>query len=127
MLYQWLRRGGFVAKAFDSLIVAVLVVLMAFLLIPESWAQLGYWSIALILAGYLVPGLLEHLIKKAAHTFLDVFNDVFDVAEGTTDCSRVGRRIICHNHVLSENPSKCHPRHSAADALCIGRANQPQY
>ena len=69
MLYQWLRRGGFVAKAFDSLIVAVLVVLMAFLLIPESWAQLGYWSIALILAGYLVPGLLEHLIKKAAHTF----------------------------------------------------------
>ena len=69
MLYQWLRRGGFVAKAFDSLIVAVLVVLMAFLLIPESWAQLGYWSVALILAGYLVPGFLEHLIKKAAHTF----------------------------------------------------------
>lgn len=69
MLYQWLRRGGFVAKAFDSLIIAVLVVLMAFLLIPESWAQLGYWSVALMLAGYLVPGLLEHLIKKAAHTF----------------------------------------------------------
>ena len=69
LLYQWLRRGGFVAKAFDSLIVAVLVVLMAFLLIPESWLQLGYWSVALILAGYLVPGLLEQLIKKAAHTF----------------------------------------------------------
>jgi len=42
---------------------------MAFLLIPESWAALGYWSVALILAGYLVPGLLEQLIKKAAHTF----------------------------------------------------------
>ena len=69
VLYQWLRRGGSIAKAFDSLIVALLVVLMAFLLIPESWAQLGYWSIALILAGYLVPGLLEQLIKKAAHTF----------------------------------------------------------
>ena len=69
ILYQWLRHGGFVAKAFDSLIVAVLVVLMAFLLIPESWAQLGYWSVALILAGYLLPGLLEHLIKRAAHTF----------------------------------------------------------
>jgi hypothetical protein len=39
------------------------------LLIPESWAQLGYWSVALILTGYLVPGLLEQLIKKAAHTF----------------------------------------------------------
>ena len=69
MLYQWLRRGGFVAKAFDSLIIAVLVIVMAFLLIPESWAELGYWSLALILAGFLVPGLLEHLIKKAAHTF----------------------------------------------------------
>lgn len=69
LLYQWLRRGGFIAKAFDSLIVAALVVLMAFLLIPESWAQLEYWSIALILSGYLVPGLLEKLIKKAAHTF----------------------------------------------------------
>jgi hypothetical protein len=69
MLYHWLRRGGFIAKAFDSLIVAALVVLMAFLLIPESWSQLGYWSIALILSGYVVPGLLEKLVKKAAHTF----------------------------------------------------------
>jgi len=69
LLYQWLRRGGFVAKAFATLIVAVLVTLMAFLLIPESWADLGYWSIVLMLAGYLVPGLLEHLIKRAAHTF----------------------------------------------------------
>jgi hypothetical protein len=69
VFYQWLSRSGFVAKAFDSLIIAVLVLLMAFLLIPESWAALGYWSVALILAGYLVPGLLEQLIKKAAHTF----------------------------------------------------------
>ena len=69
LLYLWLRKGGSVAKAFDSLIIAVLVILMAFLLIPESWAQLGYWSVALILSGYLVPGLLEQLIKKAAHTF----------------------------------------------------------
>lgn len=69
MLYLWLREGGFVAKAFDSVIVAVLVVLMAFLLIPESWAELGYWSVALIFGGYLLPGLLETLVKKAAHTF----------------------------------------------------------
>jgi len=68
MLYLWLRKGGFVAKAFDSVIVVVLIVLMAFLLIPESWAELGYWSVALIFAGYLLPGLLESLIKKAAHT-----------------------------------------------------------
>ncbi len=68
MLYLWLRKGGFVARVFDSIIVAVLVILMAFLLIPESWFELGYWSIALIAAGYLLPGLLEKLIKQAAHT-----------------------------------------------------------
>ena len=69
LLYQWLHRGGFIAKAFDSLIIVVLVVLMTFLLIPESWTELGYWSVALILTGYLVPGVLEHLVKRAAHTF----------------------------------------------------------
>lgn len=68
LLYQWLRKGGFAAKAFDSLIIAVLILLIAFFLIPETWADLGYRSIALILTGYLVPGLLEKLIKKAAHT-----------------------------------------------------------
>ncbi|MDX2416589.1 MAG: hypothetical protein QNK19_03915 [Xanthomonadales bacterium] len=68
ILYQWMRRGGFVAKAFDSLIITVLILLMAFFLIPESWAELGYWSVGLILTGYLAPGLLEQLIKKAAHT-----------------------------------------------------------
>ena len=67
VLYQWFRRGGFAAKAFDSLIIAVLILLMVLLLIPESWAELGYVSVALILSGYLLPGLLEHLIKKAAH------------------------------------------------------------
>lgn len=69
LLYQWLRKGGFIAKAFDSLIIAVLVILMVFLLIPESWAELGFWSIVLMLGGYLLPGLLEQLIKRAAHTF----------------------------------------------------------
>jgi len=68
LLYQWLRHGGFAAKALDSLIIVVLIILMAVFLIPESWAALGYSSIGLILAGYLVPGLLELLIKKAAHT-----------------------------------------------------------
>lgn len=68
LLYQWIARGGFAARAFDSLVIAVLILLMAFFLIPESWAELGYMSVALILAGYLAPGLLEKMIKKAAHT-----------------------------------------------------------
>ena len=69
LLYQWLRKGGFIAKAFDSLIIAVLIIMMVFLLIPESWSELGYWSVVLMVGGYLLPGLLEQLVKKAAHTF----------------------------------------------------------
>ncbi len=68
VLYLWLRRGGFIAKAFDSMIVVVLVALIALLLIPESWAELGFWSIALLFGGYMLPGVLEGLIRKAAHT-----------------------------------------------------------
>lgn len=68
LLYIWLRRGGLVAKAFDTVIVVVLLVLMAFVLIPESWHALGLVAVGLMLAGYLSPGFLEHLIKKAAHT-----------------------------------------------------------
>lgn len=69
LLYQWLRGGGLIAKAFDSAIIAVLVLLMAFLIVPESWAQLGPLSVLLILSGYLLPGVMEHLVKRAAHTF----------------------------------------------------------
>jgi len=68
LLYHWLRQGGFIARAFDTLIVAILLVLLVFLLIPESWAELGGGSVALMLVGYLVPGLLERLIKRAAET-----------------------------------------------------------
>lgn len=68
LLYLWLRRGGLVAKAFDSIIVVALLILMAFVLIPESWQALGLTAVGLMLAGYLLPGLLENLIKQAAHT-----------------------------------------------------------
>lgn len=68
LFYIWLRRGGLLAKTFDSIIVVVLLVLMTFILIPESWHQLGLTAIGLISAGYLLPGLLENLIKKAADT-----------------------------------------------------------
>ena len=79
ILYLWLRKGGFVAKAFDSIIVAVLIALMAFSLIPESWAKLGYASVVLMFVGYLLPGLLEQLIKKAAHT-LHIISLLFALA-----------------------------------------------
>ena len=69
VLYQWLRAGGRVARTVESVVVAALVVLVVFLLVPESYREMGAWSFALMAAGYLVPGLLELMIRKAAHAF----------------------------------------------------------
>ena len=102
VLYQWLRRGGFIAKAFDSLIVGILVLLMAFLLIPESWVQLGYLSIALMLTGYLVPGLLEHLVKKAAHTF-HLVSLIFALAGLALHAMLDGAALTAVNGVVNSN------------------------
>jgi hypothetical protein len=68
LLYQWARRGGLLARTVDQVIVAVLVVVVVFLLVPESIDEMGPWAVALIGAGYLVPLLLEKLLKRAAHT-----------------------------------------------------------
>jgi hypothetical protein len=68
-LYHWLRQGGRIARVVDTVIVAVLVLLVGLLLVPESLAALGYPALALIGAGYLVPGLLELAIRRAAHAF----------------------------------------------------------
>ena len=67
-MYQWMRRGGLVVKAFDRVMVFVLVVLVVFLLVPETVAALGWVAVVLIVAGYLLPGLLESSLKKSAHT-----------------------------------------------------------
>ena len=69
LLYHWMRQGGLIAKTIDRLIVAVLVLVVGFLLVPEVVRGLGLIAILLIFAGYLVPGLLESGIKGAAHTF----------------------------------------------------------
>ena len=69
LFYHWMRQGGLIARTFDRLIVAALVLLVVFLLVPETVSGLGLMALALIAAGYLVPGLLESGIKGAAHTF----------------------------------------------------------
>jgi len=69
LLYQWLRRGGRVARTVEALIVAALVPLVVLLLVPESWEALGLWSVALMALGYLVPGLLELAVRRAAPAF----------------------------------------------------------
>jgi hypothetical protein len=58
-----------VAKTVDRLIVAALVLVVGFLLVPEVVAGMGLVALLLIAAGYLAPGLLENAIKSAAHTF----------------------------------------------------------
>lgn len=67
-LFLWLSRGGKLAKTLDQLIVVVLIVLVVVLLVPETVAALGWYSVLLVLAGYLLPGILEVLIRRAAET-----------------------------------------------------------
>ncbi len=69
LLYQWLRKGGLVARTVETAVVAVLVLVVVFLLVPDTYGELGLLSLALILAGYLIPGLLEIAVRRAAHAF----------------------------------------------------------
>ncbi len=66
--FLWLSRGGRLAKAIDQLIVVVLIVLVIVLLLPETLEALGWVAFLLVLAGYLLPGILELLIRRAAET-----------------------------------------------------------
>lgn len=67
-LLIWLSRGGRLAKTIDQLIVVVLVLLVCILLVPETFEALGWVSLLLVLGGYLLPGILEFLIRRAAET-----------------------------------------------------------
>lgn len=66
LLYQWLRRGGWIARTFDRVVVAILVLVVALLLVPETLARLGWPALLLMAAGYAVPGALERAVKRAA-------------------------------------------------------------
>lgn len=68
LLFLWLSRGGQLAKTIDQVIVVVLIVLVIALLLPETLEALGWTSVGLVLAGYLLPGVLEFLVRRAAET-----------------------------------------------------------
>ena len=68
LLFQWLSRSGRVARTLDQLIVAALIVLVVLLLVPDIIEPLGLAAPGLLLLGYLLPGLLEQLVRKAAET-----------------------------------------------------------
>lgn len=69
LLYQWLRRGGLIARTVDRVIVALLVAVLALVLVPEVTEGLGYSALALVAVGYFIPGLLEAAVRDAARTF----------------------------------------------------------
>jgi hypothetical protein len=68
LLFQWLSRSAHVARMVDRVIVVVLVVLVAVLLLPETIEPLGIAAPLFVIAGYLLPGVLEKLIRRAAET-----------------------------------------------------------
>lgn len=68
LLYQWMSSTHPLARTLDRVVVAVLVILVVVLLIPDIIEPLGLSALAYIGLGYLLPGLLERVIKKAAET-----------------------------------------------------------
>ena len=68
LLFQWLSGSGRVARTLDHLIVAALIVLVVVLLVPDIIEPLGLAAPALLLVGYLLPALLERMVRRAAET-----------------------------------------------------------
>ena len=68
LLFVWFSGSHAVARKVDRAIVAVLVVMVVVLLVPEIIEPLGPWTVGLLLLGYLLPGLLEKLVARAAET-----------------------------------------------------------
>jgi hypothetical protein len=68
LLFQWVSSSHPLARALDRAIVAVLVVLVVVLLIPDIIEPLGLLAPGFLIVGYLLPGLLERVIKQAAET-----------------------------------------------------------
>jgi hypothetical protein len=68
LLYIWLPRGGRFAQTIDRIIVVALIFLVVLLLAPEIFSALGLTGLVLVAAGYLLPGLLELAVRRAAET-----------------------------------------------------------
>jgi len=68
LLFQWVSSSHPLAKTLDRVIVAILVILVVVLLIPDIIEPLGLLAPGFLILGYLLPGLLERAIKRAAET-----------------------------------------------------------
>ena len=68
LLFLWLSGNSGLARTLDRVIVAVLIVLVVVLLIPDIIDPLGLWAPVLVLLGYGFPWLLEKLVHRAAES-----------------------------------------------------------
>ena len=66
LLYQWMSGANRIAATLERLIVASLIGLVVVLLVPDIIEPLGPVAFGLLIVGYMLPGLLEKLIKRAA-------------------------------------------------------------
>lgn len=66
LCYLWLQERRALAQAFDRALVGALLLVIALLLIPEMFEVLSWAAPLLIGLGYLLPGALERLIRRAA-------------------------------------------------------------
>lgn len=66
LIYLWLQDRRSWAETFDRVLVALLLAIIAILLIPELFQVLAWIAPGLIFLGYLLPGLLEKLVRQAA-------------------------------------------------------------
>lgn len=68
LMFQWLSRSHRVARTLERIVVVALIGLVVLVLIPEIVEPLGWTAPLLVLAGYLLPTLLEKLVARAAET-----------------------------------------------------------
>lgn len=68
LLFQWVSATHPLARTLDRVIVVILVLLVVVLLIPDIIEPLGWSAVGFLFVGYLLPSLLEQVIRRAAET-----------------------------------------------------------
>ncbi len=68
LLYLWLQWVPGWAKKLERWLVWLLLVVLAFSLLPEIYSEAGLLGLALVVVGVSVPSLLEHNLHRLANT-----------------------------------------------------------
>lgn len=66
LIYIWLHKRRALAEAFDRALVVILLLIITLFLIPEMFEVLGWAGAGLLIFGYLLPWMLEQMIRHAA-------------------------------------------------------------